>query len=253
MNSHSAIPTLCFDHVVVAIDCLDKSVERFISSGFHVEKGGVNGPTENALVIFEDGSYIELIALRSRLFQRLVKASGLIGLLDLFWKLKPTLKLRFIMWFAGKGGLIDWCLRSSDLGITKDHLEQSDVRVSEIGEFARTRPDGEIAEWLLASPLQRQHPFLIQDLSARPVRVPLVSSTAHRNGVVGIGAIIVNGNRYLNSQSEAGTFFTKGNTMVGRHNTITIELSGIDAEFELPADLGINIRPFDSSSQKPVR
>ncbi len=252
MNSHPANPTLCFDHVVVAVGCLDKSVERFISSGFHVELGGVNGPTENALVIFEDGSYIELIALRSRFFQRLIRASGSIGLLDLFWKFKPTLKLRFIMWFAGKGGLIDWCLRSSDLGNTNDYLGQGGIEVSEVGEFARTRPDGEVAEWLLASPLQRQHPFLIQDLSSRSVRVPLANSTAHRNGVVGIGAIIVNGNRYLNSRTEAGYFFAKGNTMAGRHNTITLELSGIAEGAELPSDLGINIGPFDSSSQKSV-
>ena len=48
--------------MVVVVSDLEEAIENFSSLGFLVERGGVNGPTHNALIFFRDGTYIELIS-----------------------------------------------------------------------------------------------------------------------------------------------------------------------------------------------
>ena len=55
---------MLLDHVVLFVDDLDDAVDIFSSHGFTVTPGGINGPTHNALIAFENETYIELIALR---------------------------------------------------------------------------------------------------------------------------------------------------------------------------------------------
>ncbi|MDH5265076.1 MAG: VOC family protein, partial [Betaproteobacteria bacterium] len=52
------------DHVVIAVADLAKAVEDYRALGFTVQIGGRHpGRTShNALVVFEDGAYLELIA-----------------------------------------------------------------------------------------------------------------------------------------------------------------------------------------------
>ena len=54
------------DHVVVVLPALGPAVEAFAAAGFTVTPGGRHDalPTENALVCFADGSYLELLAAR---------------------------------------------------------------------------------------------------------------------------------------------------------------------------------------------
>src|SRR5216683_1921903 len=54
------------DHVVIAVDDLDRAVADYQSLGFTVYPGGVHhgGVSHNALIVFEDASYFEIIAYR---------------------------------------------------------------------------------------------------------------------------------------------------------------------------------------------
>ena len=56
---------MLLDHVVLFVDDLDDAVNIFSSHGFTVTPGGINGPTHNALIAFENETYIELIALQN--------------------------------------------------------------------------------------------------------------------------------------------------------------------------------------------
>src|SRR5215472_18245097 len=54
------------DHVVVVVSSLAEATRSFAAAGFTVTPGGRHDaiPTENALVAFADGSYLELLAAR---------------------------------------------------------------------------------------------------------------------------------------------------------------------------------------------
>ena len=74
---------MLLDHVVLFVDDLDDAVSIFSSYGFTVTPGGINGPTHNALIAFENETYIELIALQKRTMRRLFKLMRRSGLLRL--------------------------------------------------------------------------------------------------------------------------------------------------------------------------
>src|SRR4051812_13475980 len=52
------------DHVVIVVHDLEKAISDFGEMGFTVVRGGehAGGVTHNALVAFEDGSYLEIVA-----------------------------------------------------------------------------------------------------------------------------------------------------------------------------------------------
>ena len=56
--------SLHFDHAVIAVQNLDVAIQDYCDLGFTVFRGGVhaNRATENALIVFEDGTYLELLA-----------------------------------------------------------------------------------------------------------------------------------------------------------------------------------------------
>jgi hypothetical protein len=55
---------LKLDHVIIAVRELDQAVADYIALGFSAIYGGrhASGATHNALVCFQDGAYLELLA-----------------------------------------------------------------------------------------------------------------------------------------------------------------------------------------------
>ncbi len=158
------------DHVVFVTLDLAAAVADWRDRGFTVRAGGVHagGLSENALVGFADGSYVELFA-----FVDLGRARAAHS-----WA--PVAERG--------GGWADFALASDDL--TRDVAELGDLIVRPIEEGGRTRPDGVRIAWRVArlvSPL----PFLIQDVTARELRVPSGDAAVHANGVNGIATVVV--------------------------------------------------------------
>lgn len=161
------------DHLVILVPELAAAVADYRELGFTVTPGGTHadGLTENALIPFRDGTYLEIIAF-----------------------VDPGQPQRHRWWhFVAKGGgLIDYALQSADLQDELQALAQRGVAFDGPHDSGRARPDGVRLAWRGAfAPDRSGLPFLIEDVTERTLRVPGGAATAHSNGVQGIGRVVV--------------------------------------------------------------
>jgi hypothetical protein len=89
------------------------------------------------------------------------------------------------------GGLIDYCAASDDLEADVRRLEEGGLGVEGPTDGGRRLPDGTEIRWRVARIRQdgRLLPFLIEDLTPRPARVPGGPAAAHANGAIGISRL----------------------------------------------------------------
>jgi catechol 2,3-dioxygenase-like lactoylglutathione lyase family enzyme len=159
------------DHLVIAVEDLEAARKSYTALGFTVVEGGRHTGigTYNALIAFEDGSYLELIA---------------------FYEPRDDHR-----WFAPlqKGqGLVDFCLQTDDLPGDTVALRRAGVDIGEPEKRNRVRPDGLDVRWVfsLARGAHRGvAPFIIADETGRDERVP--RQRTHANGVTGVGSVTV--------------------------------------------------------------
>lgn len=158
------------DHVVLVVLDLERAAAEWRARGFTVSAGGehAGGLTHNALVGFADGSYVELIA-----FHDVAAARG---------------KHQWQPVAARGGGWADFALLSDDLSADARALGPLVTRPPEDG--GRTRPDGVRIAWRSAR-LAPTLPFLIQDVTARDLRVPGGAAAHHANGIAGIVRVVI--------------------------------------------------------------
>ena len=166
--------TLSLDHVIVSVNDLQTAIETYRSVGFVVNYGGkhADGVTENALIVFQDGTYIELIALvegRTRdeaNFKQLLKETG--------------------------EGFTGYALLSDNIEADLASLKQRGANVGQIQQGSRQTPDGQILQWEMAPIDHQMSPFIIQDVSDRSLRVKTTpENVTHTNGASGIHEILI--------------------------------------------------------------
>jgi hypothetical protein len=157
------------DHVVLVVLDLDTAVAEHRKRGFTVTPGGehAGGLTHNALVGFQDGSYLELIA-----FHDVAAARG---------------KHSWAPVAERGGGWADFALLSNDIAEEASALGELVARPPEEG--GRTRPDGVAIAWRVVR-LEKPLPFLIEDVTAREVRVPHAAAL-HANGTTAVASIVL--------------------------------------------------------------
>ncbi|MCY3835809.1 MAG: VOC family protein [Anaerolineaceae bacterium] len=165
-------PSLAFDHMVIAVADLEAAMSAYASLGFTVRYGGQHPGrrTHNALITFAEGNYLELIAERSGL--------------------PPTSDAREA-WVrdAVQSGqaLLTFALRSPNLAATVARCEERGLPFSALQDGARERPDGARVAWRAASPSLPDLPFLIEDVSARELRISeAAEDVTHANGAKGL-------------------------------------------------------------------
>jgi len=162
------------DHLVILVRDLDRASRGYEELGFAVTPGGehADGLTRNALIPFEDGSYLELVAFLDPEDPR-----------DNVWGWRAYL--------ASGGGLIDYCAASDDLGADAGRLGESGIGVDGPTEGGRRLPDGTEIRWNVARVRQegRLLPFLIEDLTPRSLRVPGGPAARHPNGATGVSRL----------------------------------------------------------------
>ena len=157
------------DHVVIAVADLDIAVSDYRALGFTVYPGGVHhgGVSHNALVIFADGSYFELIAYRQA---------------------APDVRWWQVLSKAGEG-FVDFALLPQN---TERDAEAARSRGLDLtGPIAggRLRLDGERLDWQIVRPKTTDLPFWCGDVTPRNLRVPEGAMRNHANGVSGIASL----------------------------------------------------------------
>lgn len=163
------------DHIVIAVQDLERAVNDYEGAGFTVTPGGEhsNGVTHNALVAFADGTYFELIAW---------KRSGASGKADWWRRLQ-----------AGEG-FVDYALRTDDLDAEVNRLRDAGLDVPDPESGGRLRPDGLRVEWrnLRFGPGSSPSlPFYCHSTNDRSLRVPSGGAAEHLNGVRGITGVTI--------------------------------------------------------------
>ena len=151
--------------------------------------GGTNGPTHNALIVFSDDTYIELIALQSSGTRFVMRVMRRFGLFRRPGKLENNLQKRLLTWMAGPQGLIDLCLRGADLNSIDETSPIKSLSLTDPEKFKRYRPDGLVVEWTLRGSLNLRQPFFIQDSTPIDYRIPTGDARVHKNGAVGISEV----------------------------------------------------------------
>ncbi len=184
--------TLTLDHIVIAVSDLDSAVADYTALGFNVLRGGAHPgrTTHNALVVFGDGSYFELIA----------------------WT-APAPQERWWQWLQHHGeGVVDFALLPADTAATVADAARRGLVLDGPLDGGRVRPDGERLRWQTARPTSTDLPFLCGDISPRALRVPEGEARVHPNGVEGVASLSVvvhdidaSLDRYRALLGEAGT------------------------------------------------
>lgn len=179
---------LSLDHVVIYVNDLNAAMDDYREAGFTVNYGGqhADGITENGLIVFADGTYLELIALvegkhyAEANFKALIKEHGV--------------------------GYTGYALQSDNIEADLGAIRERGVAVSEIRDGGRARPDGVQLQWKSARIDDGMSPFVIQDISERHLRVPQDEAAInHTNGATGIHELLIQ----VQSFSEATDFYGK--------------------------------------------
>lgn len=161
------------DHIVISVRDLDSAIVSYRAAGFTTVYGGkhADGLTHNALVLFADGSYLELLAL-------IDPAGGV-----------PLFKALVLPDGEGYSG---YALTCADLSAEAERMRGAGIQVGDIQQGGRLRADGVPLRWKMARLDDRMSPFIIQDETERMLRVPAQGDLIqHANGAAGIADVCV--------------------------------------------------------------
>jgi catechol 2,3-dioxygenase-like lactoylglutathione lyase family enzyme len=160
---------LSLDHVVIAVRDLDRTIADYTALGFTVTPGGehTGGASHNALIVFADGAYIELIA---------------------FKRANPEFRWWRVLDEAGDG-FVDYALLPGDIAADVAAAKARGLDLDGPNDGGRLRPDGVRLDWQTARASTSDLPFLCGDVTPRNLRVPEGDVRHHANGVTGVAGI----------------------------------------------------------------
>lgn len=164
------------DHIVIGVRDLAEASANYERAGFTVTPGGehVGGRTHNALVSFADGSYFEIIAFTNP-------------------DQRPDPPHRWFDQIANGDGLVDYAVLSPDLTAESGEIGARGVEIRGPHDGGRVRPDGQQIGWKTLHTISADAPlpFVIEDVSARNLRVPDGDATVHPGGFTGVARLVV--------------------------------------------------------------
>nr|WP_290665364.1 VOC family protein [Ardenticatena sp.] len=226
------------DHLVVGVPSLEAAVDAWQSAGFHVVEGGIHagGLTHNALIVLEDGTYIELLAPTNAVRWSALRAAARVGLLDGAMTGFSPIQKRMVRYALGPYGLQDFAVDVEDAAAAAEAAEARGLAMTPPAEGSRARPDGREVRWITVTPRDPDLPFFIQDLTPREWRVP-PEWAAHPNRAYSIRKIVVLARRPAETAAhyemlldvspvrfdEHGILFTLGATRVEVREPLTDE------------------------------
>ena len=161
------------DHIVIMVKDLPRAIEDYAALGFTTFEGGKHpdNPTYNALIVFQDGVYLEIIALYPG---------------D---ETSPTARLR--KWIQASPGLVDFALLPDVIEADVAAARQRGLTVEDPQPGGRLRPDGQQIAWKTANFEGGGLPFFCFDVTPRSLRVPEGDVRQHANGASGIADLTI--------------------------------------------------------------
>lgn len=214
---------LGIDHIVIAVRALDAAMETYRRLGFSVVEGGAHAyGSHNALIGFEDGSYIELLG---------------------FYAESPAHPWWDLLQLRG-GGLIDFCLATDDIQADLAAFRANGVEAGDLTEGGRRRPDGYEVKWInnkVSGEFQGLMPFIIEDVTPRAQRLP--SELSHANGVTGIHCLSL-------ATADAERYGAIMGAVLGQDGQTLVddELDASGVRFQIGSHVLEYLSPRDSSS-----
>ena len=159
------------DHIVIAVADLARTVHDYRALGFTVQIGGkhAKGTSHNALIVFEDGAYFELIA----------------------WESPDSSHPWHDRHVKHGDGLMDFALMPENVRRAIDAAKARGLALNGPLEGGRERPDGQTLKWQTARPNSADLPFFCGDVTSRDLRVPAGDACKHANGATGVATVVV--------------------------------------------------------------
>ena len=177
MLGSTSIP-LKLDHVGICAYDLQSLQDAFAAAGLRAEYGGTHatGATHNALLGFDDGSYIELIALQK-------PGSATDDEVARWSRLEP-----------GTSHACFWAIHSDDLKSLVGSFRKAKIEISDPRPGSRKKPDGTVLQWQTAATPDDKSgdilPFAIQDVSPRSLRIQ-PSASVKGSDLTGIKRVVI--------------------------------------------------------------
>jgi len=168
-----------FDHAVILVNDLEQASADYQKLGFTVVYGGqhADGRTHNALIVFQNGTYLELLAPTQP---------------ETLLHIDPHDRSSFLFMFEQGEGFGGYALLSQSLQADVADMQQRGLNVRLRPAGGRARPDGQVLRWQSAMLDGTMTPFFIQDDTPRHLRVPNdTDSIRHENGATGVSSITV--------------------------------------------------------------
>ncbi|KAF8808023.1 hypothetical protein BYT27DRAFT_6599035 [Phlegmacium glaucopus] len=216
MVLQSPINTRILDHIIylTPTGSLEETSQQFRELGFNVLPGGTHadGLTENALVVFADGVYLELISF-THPTSRCTPGSE-----ELRQRERHRWATRSPGWidyaFLGNGSRSD---SISEIINQRGREDGSGVFYEPEQEGGRQRPDGKVLKWIISFPRQDERgitgtPFFCGDVTPRYLRVPSEppENVQHSSGAIGIAYL-----RILVQSASFNAVFNQLKTVIG--------------------------------------
>lgn len=181
-----------FDHAVVVVGSLAGASAAFREAGFTVMPGGRHDalPTENALVAFADGSYLELLACRDAATRGELRALAASDAWAAHLHGASAIARRFLPRLAGADGVGDAVVCGEKLARFAAESRRREYVFTGPVAMQRERPGAEALAWQLLLPAEDAIPFLIEDRTPRAWRVPGdAAAVTHANGATGVASV----------------------------------------------------------------
>jgi len=178
---------------VIVVPALAPASDLYRSAGFTVVPGGRHDviPTENALIAFEDRTYLELIALRDDE----ARASLQLRASRPGWSAElrsgSAVGRRFYPRLTGEPGTSDFVIAVRGIERLAAEARRRGFAMTGPTTLSRERHDGARLEMALVLPESPVLPFFIEDRTPRELRVPGGEQARHANGALGIAEIRV--------------------------------------------------------------
>lgn len=182
-------PTPILDHIVILVPHeILISLPSWLTEAFTVLEGGrhADGVTENKLILFQDGVYLELIA---------------------FVPGKEEARRSHNWGRRREGHVIDWANtlhNEDDLKTIRSRVDvaSTGIKYSNSNPGGRIRPDGTELKWVTSAPyldkgpgsfVGGEVPFWCLDRTSRDLRVPyhVEANVKHASGAVGVDQVAV--------------------------------------------------------------